>query len=188
MWHDNMKVLTVTGYKSIELGIFKEDDPKISFIKAAIKKRLISLIEEGIEWVLISGQMGMELWTGEVVIELKDMYDVKLGIIPPFENQENRWPEPIQASYQALTTEADFYQPLYKGDYKGGFQFQAKNEWFLKKSDACLILLDDENPGSNKFFYEKAKQANDYPIYMITPSDLDDAVEEQRMADPNYWD
>lgn len=171
----------------MELGIFKPDNPKIKFIKASIKKRLISFVEEGLEWVLVSGQMGVELWVGEVVLELQDMYDIKLGVIPPFENQENRWPEPIQQAYQALTTAADFYQPLYKGDYKGGYQFQAKNEWFLQKSDACLILLDDESPGSSRFFYEKAKQENNYPIYLITPDDLDDAVEEQRMADPDYW-
>ncbi|ASK61017.1 hypothetical protein CFK37_01710 [Virgibacillus phasianinus] len=182
-----MKVLTITGYKSMELGIFKADDHKISFIKTAIKKRLLSFIDEGLEWVLISGQMGVELWAGEVVLELREMYAIKLGVIPPFENQESRWPEPIQQLYQSLVLEADFHQPLYKGEYKGGFQFQAKNEWFAKKSDACLILLDEEFPGSNRFFYEKAKRTNNYPIYLITPSDLDDAVEEQRMADPDYW-
>lgn len=53
-----MKILAVTGYKSMELGIFKEDDERIKFIKAAIQKRLIGFIEEGLEWVLISGQMG----------------------------------------------------------------------------------------------------------------------------------
>lgn len=182
-----MKVLTVTGYKSMELSIFKADDHKISFIKAAIKKRLITFIEEGLEWVLISGQMGVELWTGEVVLELKETYDIKIGVIPPFENQENRWPEPMQHTYQELVMAADFHQPLYKGDYKGAFQFKAKNDWFVEKSDGCLILLDDEYPGSNRFFYEKARNAPNYPIYLITPSDLDDAVEEQRMADPDYW-
>lgn len=59
-----MKILTVTGYKPMELNIFKEGDPRIAFIKAAIEKRLIYFIEEGLEWVLISGQMGVELWTG----------------------------------------------------------------------------------------------------------------------------
>lgn len=182
-----MKVLTVTGYKPMELNIFKEDDHKISFIKEAIKKRLLSFIEEGLEWVLISGQMGVEMWTGEVVLDLQKKYDIKIGVIPPFENQENRWPEPIQQSYQALVLAADFHKPLYQGDYKGGFQFKAKNDWFVEKSEACIILLNEDDPGSNRFFYDKAKRANNYPIYLITPSDLEDAVEELRMADPDYW-
>lgn len=182
-----MKTITVTGYKPYEMSIFKPDDPKIAFVKAAIEKRLTSLIEDGLEWVLISGQMGVEMWTGEIVLELQETYNVKIGVIPPFENQESRWPEPIQQSYQALIMEANFHQHLYKGEYKGGFQFKAKNDWFVEKSDGCLILLDEENPGSNRFFYEKAKKASNYPILLITPSDLDDAVEEQRMADPDFW-
>lgn len=182
-----LKRLFVTGYKSMELGIFKENDPRVSIIKAAIEKRLIGFIEEGLEWVLITGQMGIELWTAEVVLDLKDMYDIHIAMIPPFENQEKRWPEPLKEKYQELTFTVDFYQPLYKGDYKGAYQFQAKNEWLIEKSDGCLILMDEENIGSNSYFYNAAKKKESYPIYSITPMDLDDIVEEIRMNDPNYW-
>ncbi|MBM7600381.1 putative phage-like protein YoqJ [Virgibacillus halotolerans] len=183
-----MKILTVTGYKPMELGIFKEDDPRIAFIKAAIEKRLIGFIEEGLEWILVSGQMGVELWTVEVVMDLKENYDIQIAIMPPFENQQSRWPEPLQEKYQELTMIADFYKPIYQGDYKGAFQFKAKNMWLVDKSEASLLLMDDEHPGSNRFFHEAAQAAKDYPIYVITPDDLDDAVEELRMSDPDYWD
>lgn len=184
-----MKILTVSGYKPMELNIFKEDDPRITFIKAAIEKRLIGFIEEGLEWVLISGQMGVELWTADLVLELKEMYDINIGVFPPFENQDNRWPDSIKEKYQELMMIADFYKPIYQGDYKGPYQFKAKNMWFVDKSDGCLLLMDEEYPGSNRFFYETAKNANkDYPIFTITPADLDDAVEEIRMSDPNYWE
>ncbi|EQB34929.1 MULTISPECIES: SLOG family protein [Virgibacillus] len=183
-----MKILTVTGYKPMEINIFKEDDPRITYIKAAITKRLIPLIEEGLEWILISGQMGIELWTAEVVLDLQQEYNVKLGIFPPFENQESRWPETIQEKYQMITTTADFYKPIYKGDYQGAFQFKAKNMWLADKSDACLLLMDSEYPGSTRFFYEIAKQVmEEQAIFIITPADLDDVVEEIRMADPDYW-
>ncbi|WP_339229017.1 DUF1273 domain-containing protein [Oceanobacillus sp. FSL K6-2867] len=184
-----MKILTVTGYKPMELNIFKENDPRITFIKAAIEKRLIGFIEEGLEWVLISGQMGVELWTADVVLDLKEMYDINIGVFPPFENQDNRWPDPIKEKYQELIMIADFYKPIYLGDYKGPYQFKAKNMWFVDKSDGCLLLMDEEYPGSNRFFYEAAKNANkDYQVFTITPADLDDAVEEMRMSDPNYWE
>ncbi|GGB47288.1 DUF1273 family protein [Virgibacillus dakarensis] len=182
-----MKVLTVTGYKPMELNIFKVDDHRITFIKAAIRKRLIAFIEEGLEWVLISGQMGVELWAAEVVRELREQYDVKLAIIPPFESQEERFPEPIQQQYQELVSIADFYKPLYVGYYKGAFQFKAKNKWLIDKSDGCLIVMDEEFPGSGRFFYLEAKGWDNYPVYSITPADLDDVVEELRMADPDYW-
>ncbi|MDY0395865.1 SLOG family protein [Virgibacillus halophilus] len=57
----------------------------------------------------------------------------------------------------------------------------------MDKSDACLLIIDEEFPGSNKFFLSEAQKAEDYAIYMITPDDLDDAVTELQMSDPDYW-
>src|SRR5690625_6350430 len=111
-----MKIIAVTGYKPMELNLFKPDDPRIKYIKAAIKKRLINFIEGGLEWVLISGKMGFEIWTDEVGLELQEMYDIKLGIIPPFENQKRRWPDALKQMYNKLITTDNLKQTLYKGD------------------------------------------------------------------------
>src|SRR5699024_9180676 len=129
-----MKILTVTGYKPMELNIFNESDERIKFIKYALKQQLTNFIEEGLKWVLISGQMGIEMWTAEVVFDLKETYDIQLGIFPPFENQASRWPELLKHKYELMIQQADFYKPLYKGDYHGAFQFKAKDKWFVKKS------------------------------------------------------
>ncbi|WP_068675534.1 SLOG family protein [Oceanobacillus sp. Castelsardo] len=182
-----MKNLVVSGYKSTELGIFKENDPRVTFIKAAIEKRLISCIEEGLEWIIITGQLGVEMWTAEVVLDLKENYNINIAMIPPFENQENRWPDPLKEKYQELTFVVDFFQPLYKGEYKGPYQFQAKNKWLVEKSDGCLLLMDEDNPGSNKYLYDIVKEKKGYNVYLITPMDLEDIVEEIRMNDPDYW-
>ena len=48
-----MKILTVTGYKPLELNIYNESDERIKFIKYALKQRLTTFIEEGLKWVLI---------------------------------------------------------------------------------------------------------------------------------------
>lgn len=183
-----MEILTVTGYKPMEINIFNEDDEKIKFVKHAIKKRLISFIEEGLKWVLISGQMGVEMWTADIVFELRDIYAINIAVIPPFENQSKRWPEALQLKYEKMTLNADFYHPIYKGEYKGPYQFRARDMWLIDKSDACLLLIDEEHPGSVKYFKDVAETADDYPVYTITPFDLEEAVEEMRMEDPSFWD
>lgn len=182
-----MKILTVTGCKPMELNIFNEEDPRIEFIKKAIEKRLINFIEEGLEWVLISGQMGVEMWTAEVILDLKEIYDIQIGVIPPFENQESRWPESLQHKYEELKFTADFFQPLYNEGYKGPIQFKTRDMWLIDKSDGALLLMDEEQPGTVRYFFGTAKQAENYPIYMITPFDIEEVVEEMRMTDPEYW-
>ena len=66
-----MKVIAVTGYKPFELGIFKNDRPGVECIKKALHRKLTNFVEDGLEWVIISGQLGVELWVAEVVLKCK---------------------------------------------------------------------------------------------------------------------
>ena len=71
MTYGNDKTLYVTGYRSFELGIFQGKKTRKSQLLKCLKKELASYIEAGVEWILISGNLGVELWTAEVVGELK---------------------------------------------------------------------------------------------------------------------
>lgn len=173
--------MAVTGYKSFELSIRSAEDERVDYIKHAIRQRIIAFIENGGEWILTSGQLGVELWTCEIAEELKEDYPIKYAIIPPFNNQEQRWSESDQDKYQQMIHLADFYALLYKEDYKGPQQFQAKDQWLIDKSDCCLILVDTEHPGSVKYFLErviKYSENNNYPIEYITAFDLNDTIRE----------
>ena len=66
-----VKVVTISGYKPFELGIFKQNHPAVKYIKTAIQKELEDMISDGLEWVIISGQLGTELWAAEVVFDLQ---------------------------------------------------------------------------------------------------------------------
>lgn len=86
-----MKVLAITGYKAHELQVFKNNDPAVHYIKKAIQKRLESLLEEHaeLEWIVISGQQGVELWAAEVVFEMQVEYShLKLAVLTPYLNQQ----------------------------------------------------------------------------------------------------
>ncbi|MFC4404391.1 SLOG family protein [Gracilibacillus xinjiangensis] len=178
-----IKVLTITGNKPNELNITGEKDKRIEYIKKAIRKKLISFIDDGLEWVVVTGQLGIELWTCEVICELKEKYPIKLGIFPPFLEYSSRWPDIYQEKLEQMIMEADFSQPLYNQPYQGPYQFINKDNWLIEKSDACLILGDEDFPGSVKFFLDKAKKAVElyhYQIFWITPYDLEDIVNEEQ--------
>ncbi|PSL51356.1 putative phage-like protein YoqJ [Salsuginibacillus halophilus] len=177
-----MKVLAVTGYKPKELGIFSEDDERIHVLKYALRKRLLAFIQEGGQWLLTSGQPGVEQWALETALYLKEEdQSVKLALTPPFANQESIWPEEAQLRYNQLTAAVDFYQPLYQSGYEGPFQLRAKNDWIIAKSDALLILYDEDYPGTPKYYLEaaekKAAEAH-YPIYTVTPLDIQEIADE----------
>ncbi|CAM3979883.1 SLOG family protein [Lederbergia lenta] len=177
-----IKVAALTGYKSYELGIYKNNDPAIDYIKKTISRRIIELMEDGLEWVIISGQPGVELWAAEVVFELQEEYnELKLALITPFLNQEEKWKEDNKELYEMVMMQADFTESLSKLPYTAPWQFRNKNNFFLQKTDAAIILYDEEKEGSPKFFYEAAKlyqQSKSYELRMIDFYDLQAAVDE----------
>jgi uncharacterized phage-like protein YoqJ len=180
-----IKVLAITGYKPFELGVFKNDHPAVMFIKAALKKELIPMMEAGLEWVLISGQMGVELWAAEVVFELKPEFpDVKLAVITPFLDQEASWSENNSEWYKSILAQADFIDSVTKKGYEKPWQFRLKNQFFIEKSDALLLFYDQEKEGSPKYIYEMAVQyqnKHSYPIQLVTFYDLQVIVEEEEL-------
>ncbi|MGE8204286.1 DUF1273 domain-containing protein [Heyndrickxia sp. NPDC080065] len=181
-----MKVLSITGYKPFELGVFSNEHPAVGFIKKAIRKELVSLLENGLEWVLISGQLGVELWAADVVYELRQEYtSLKLAILTPFLQQEEGWKEGNKEYYEMILEQADFVESISKQPYSSPQQFRNKNKIFLHKSQGMLIVYDVQKEGSPKYIFEEAKryqEQNKYDIRTIDFYDLQMIIEEEQWS------
>ncbi|AQQ51961.1 SLOG family protein [Planococcus lenghuensis] len=182
-----LKRLMVSGYKQHELGIFDNQHPGIPIIKKALRNRLEPLLEEGLEWVILSGQLGVETWAAEEVMELQESYlDLKYAIITPFLDQEKNWNEAKQEKYEEITANADYHVSLTNRPYEAPWQFVEKNRFLLRNTDGLLLVYDDEKEGSPKFLKQEAEryaEAADYEIMLISADDLQWTAEEERMRD-----
>ncbi|SFD75390.1 MULTISPECIES: DUF1273 domain-containing protein [Fictibacillus] len=189
-----VKNLLITGYKSHELGIFKEKDPGVHYIKKAIEKQLTVLLEEGLEWVIISGQPGVEIWAGEVAVELRDQRfpDLKLAVLTPFLDQEANWNEARQEQYHELLAQADFVESISNKPYFSPKQLAAKNGFLVQKTDGMLILYDEDTPGTPRFYLEPARRRQEkdpaYEVLYITPSDLELIYQDEQDAKGEFWE
>lgn len=182
-----MKRLVVTGYKQHELGIFDEKHPGIQFIKKALENRLVDLLDDGLEWVIISGQLGVELWAAEVVIDLKNTYShLKLAVITPFKEQEKNWNEANKAKFETIITKADYTVSLTSIPYEAPWQFIEKDKFLMRNSDGMLIVYDEENEGSPKFIKKSANkyaERSNYSVLTISADDLQIIAEEEQMKE-----
>lgn len=176
------KVVAISGYKPFELGIFQQNHPAVDFIKMAIRKELELLLDEGLEWVIISGQLGTEIWAAEVVFELQEDYPtLQLGVFTPFLNQEESWKEQNKELYESVLAQADYVDSITKKPYEGAWQFRLKNQFFVEKSDALLLFYDQEREGGPKFLYDVAKhykEKHPYDLRLIGFYNLQVMVEE----------
>ncbi|MGO0060607.1 SLOG family protein [Brevibacillus fluminis] len=179
-----VKRLFVSGYKAHELGIFNEKNPGLAIIKKALKRELIRLLEEELEWVIISGQLGVEMWAAETVLELKKEYPhLKLAVITPFLNQEEKWKEETQDYYRTIVMQADYLNSVYQTPYEGVWQLKEKDKFLLSHSDGILLVYDEENEGSPKFLSKLAArkaEMGEYQLVRINAYDLQTIAEEQQ--------
>ncbi|MEK9196733.1 DUF1273 domain-containing protein [Lysinibacillus halotolerans] len=182
-----MQTIYVTGYRPHELGIFNDRHPGIPIIKKAIENELRILLEDGLEWVVISGQQGVETWTAEVIIELKKEYDnIKYSIITPFLEQEKNWNEQKQLKYQYIVSHADFVTSVTKRPYEAPWQFIEKDKFIIQNTDSLLLIYDEENEGSPKYVKNLAQKYADlhnYNIIEINAYDLQVIAEEMQRED-----
>ncbi|ALC85776.1 hypothetical protein AM499_08045 [Bacillus sp. FJAT-22090] len=185
------KRLVITGYKAHELGIFNDSHAGIPIIKRAIYNQLLLLMDEGLEWVILSGQQGVETWAAEVLLEMKvDFPHLKLAIITPFLEQEKNWNEQKQEKYRNLLFQADYQTSITKSPYEAPWQFIEKNKFLLRNSDGILIVYDEENEGSPKYFKKLAQQfaeKENYSLFIIDAYDLQVIAEEIAEEERNNY-
>jgi uncharacterized phage-like protein YoqJ len=175
-----MKTIVVTGYRSYELGVFNEKDPKIAIIKNVLKKEIQNYLENGLEWVLTAGNLGVELWTVAVCAELKKDYpELQVGIIFPFEEFGAQWKEAGQLQLSAAKSKADFVEATSHKPYQNPQQLRNHTQFLLEHSGGALLVYDEEFPGKSSYFLRSAKkyqEHNSYEIVQISMDDLQNSV------------
>lgn len=172
---DTIKVMYISGYRSFELGIFKDNDPKMTVIKKVLKNELTQLVEEGLEWVIISGNLGVELWAGEVVAEMKTDYpELKLGIIYPFAEFGNGWNENNQEKKRLVEQLSDYRESVSHQPYQSPSQLRNHTQFILQHTDGTLLIYDPEYPGKKDYFFKDAQKYQGSHPYEIRTVSMDD--------------
>ena len=73
-----MNTILVAGYKSFDVGVFSNKDPRLTIIKKAIERDLRRLFEEGVKWLVFSGNLGFEAWVLAMYMALSSFFVNKL--------------------------------------------------------------------------------------------------------------
>ncbi|MGT2934057.1 DUF1273 domain-containing protein [Streptococcus catagoni] len=172
-----MTAILIRGYKSFELGIFNGKDKHIRIIKKAIKAQLKAQLEEGLEWLVFTGDLGFEVWVLEVAKELQKDYPFKIATLFDFESHGLNWNEKNQEKLQAFK-EVDFVKYSFKS-YESPKQFQLYNSFLLDKTDGAYLFYDEEKETNLKYLLKQMKEKKDYQLTFLTFERLNEIIEEE---------
>ena len=170
-----MTSLLIVGYKAFELGITNEKDMRIQIIKEAVRRDLQRLLDEGLEWLIFTGNLGFEAWVLEVAQELREDYNFKIATIFLFEDQGKNWNEGNQAKL-ADFKQVDFVKYAYPS-YQNPSQFREYNQFLLQNTDGAYLFYDEENETNLKYLYREMKNQEQYFIKKLTFDDLNEVAE-----------
>lgn len=173
-----MTVILISGYQSFELGIFKDKDARIDIIKKAIKKDLISYIENGVDWFIFTGKLGFEYWALEIAKELQqEDYPVQLATIFTFKNHGEQWKDGNQAKLSAFK-QVDFTKYTFE-KYENPSQFKQYNRFLIDNTDGAYLFYDKENETNLKYLVSQMSEKINYQIDFLTFDRLNEIIEEE---------
>ena len=170
-----MVSVLVVGYKAFDLGIFGDKDQRLKIIKAAIRRDLIYLLENGMKWLVFTGNLGFEVWVLEVAKELQKEYNYQLATNYIFENQGENWNE-VNQEKLANFKNVDFIKYAYPS-YENPSQFRTYNQFLLESTDGAYLFYDEENETKLKYLYRMMKENEQYHIKKLTFDDLNELAE-----------
>lgn len=177
-----MQRLWVTGYRSYELNVFGDKDPKITVIKFALRNYFTSLLENAaLDWVITGANLGVEQWAAETAAGLRKDYPVRVSIMTPYQDFASRWNENHQAHFLRLKEKVDFFAATSNTPYRSPAQLRNYERFMLEHTDRALMIYDLDHPGKPKYDYQaiqKYQEHNKYPLDLIDFYDLQDAAEE----------
>lgn len=172
-----MKNLYISGYRSYELQIFSDDDIKLKYLKAFLETELKRLLEEGWEWFIITGELGIEQWVGEIILKLKKDYEqAKLAILFPYTDFGGRWNETNQSKLLRLKERADYVNYTSQQPYFSPKQLQANQRFVLQNTDGLLLFYDELFPGKPKYLKEAVENAvftKNFNLMSVSMDELD---------------
>lgn len=175
-----IKRLFVTGYRSYELEIFSDEDDKYFFITEFLKTKLKQYIDQGLEWIVISGQLGVELWTADIAMLLKHDYPhIKIGILLPYQTYGDQWNEYHQHYLQKVLQGADYVNYTSQKPYQNGGQLSGNTSVILGHTDGALLIYDTSKEGKSEYVLEQIqqyRQMHDYYLEQVAFDELEQFV------------
>lgn len=164
----------ITGYRHYELGIFKDSQPEVKVLRDFLRSSIIRLIEEGAEWFIIQGYTGIEMYAANEIIDLKADYDIKLGVLKPFHEFDDRYSESHKIELNNILAHADFHKFIFDRPYKDPSMFRAINAFITEHTDYGYIVYDSETETNLKYIFSLMLELNEKNQYNIERIQFDD--------------
>ena len=94
----SIKSCAITGHRPARFKWkYKENNTGCKRLKKRLRDQIVALYEQGVRRFYVGGALGVDMWAGEILLQLKEQpeyNDIELFIALPFEGQRRCLPPP----------------------------------------------------------------------------------------------
>lgn len=144
---DRDKVVAFTGHRPDRIGGYDENNPKARDVKARLRKAVDYCIAHGKKVFVVGGAIGVDMWAGELIAELKKADpSIRLVIAEPFAGHDAKWKDEHKVRYAALKSVADKVVVVHSGGYDA-WKMNKRNEYMIDRASTLVAVFDGDKYG-----------------------------------------
>ena len=136
----------ITGHRPTRFPFkYNEDDSRCKRLKKCLKEQFMELYKRGIRRFLVGGALGVDMWSGEILLKLKlepDYKDIELVVVLPYPGHDERWDERSRKRLAFLIKHST--EHLTVGQKAWRESFLQRNRYLVDHAD-CLLAVCDNN-------------------------------------------
>lgn len=167
-----MKTCAITGHRPTRFKFkYNENYAGCKRLKKRLHDQFILLYEQGVSRFLVGGALGVDMWSGEILLELKKLPeygDIELVIALPHPGHDARWDERSKKRMAFLRQHCSECVTI--GTDTGPESYYKRNRYLVDHAD-CLVTVYDDNKSirSGTGITVQYAQRKNKPIILIHP-------------------
>lgn len=141
-----MKTCAITGHRPTRFKFkYDENNTGCKRLKKRLHDQFILLYEQGVRRFLVGGALGIDMWSGEILLKLKEKpeyADIELIVVLPHPGHDARWDERSKRRMSFLLEHCAEYMTI--GTDSSAESYYKRNRYLVDHAD-CLIAVYDND-------------------------------------------
>ena len=167
-----MYTCAITGHRPTRFKFkYNENDSRCKRLKKRLREQFASLYEQGVRRFLVGGALGVDQWSGEILLRMKlepEYHDIELVVVLPYPGHDERWDERSRKRLAFLIEHSA--EHITVGQKAWRESFIQRNRYLVDRADCLLAVYDNEkNARSGTGMTVRYALNKNIPVVLIHP-------------------
>lgn len=144
----NNTACAITGHRPTRFRWkYNENDNDCKRLKQRLKEQLAALYDQGVRRFYIGGALGVDMWSGELLLELKEQPEygkIELVLVLPFVGYDRDWEPESRRRLSALRQKSTEVIVVGQSENPPTDNYRLRNQYMVDHA-SCLLAVYDNN-------------------------------------------